>query len=124
VENPSRYLVGIARYKCLDALRRRGDPGVHYPTTSEGEEFAADLGEAAAENLVLCAEIRRRLAQALSKLPDNERQLLYFCFFEEVPHREAARTLGISPEAASRLKYRALDRLRFLLRSIKTGSLT
>jgi RNA polymerase sigma factor (sigma-70 family) len=118
--HPTRYLLGIARHKCLDAKRRDGNQALLKPLPGE-KIIAEELAMASAENVLMHAQIRRRMVAALAKLPPDERMLLHLCFLEGIPHGEACRHLGITPPEGSRLKYRAIERMRFLLRGVGAG---
>jgi RNA polymerase sigma-70 factor (ECF subfamily) len=57
-------------------------------------------------------EQQARLQQALETLPPQDREILTLRHFEQLNSDEAAQALGITPVAANRRYYRALDRLR------------
>jgi RNA polymerase sigma factor (sigma-70 family) len=96
------------------AQRRRGEvplspsliaslpnPGDVEPRYADGERF-------------------ERLEHALERLPDDTREVILLRLVEELPNQEAARALGKTPEAASKLYNRGLARLAVLLRGPAT----
>jgi len=120
IHDLTHYVIGIARNKYQDALReayRSGGPSVD---ATEVDGYTARLQEAAAERQLLEAEWKARWTRSLRKLRPGEREILRLRFVEEIGNAEACRRLGISPYEGSRLKYRALEKLRFLLRVKKS----
>jgi RNA polymerase sigma factor (sigma-70 family) len=114
------YLLGIARHKCNDALREAyREKDLKSDIVSDG--FRCRLSVAASESGGVEARLLGRLARSISKLKPIEQSVLHARFFEELGNEEACRQLGILPEEGSRLKYRALEKLRVLLRARKTG---
>jgi len=61
-------------------------------------------------------ELRGRIEEALSFLPDRERKLVWLTTYADMSIREAGRKVGWGKSAADRHYHAALDRLRFLLR--------
>lgn len=57
-----------------------------------------------------------RLEKALERLPESMREVILLRRIEELPNEEAARVLGKSPDAVSKLYNRALARLAVTLR--------
>jgi RNA polymerase sigma-70 factor (ECF subfamily) len=60
-------------------------------------------------------ELARRVRQAISRLPDGEREVLIMRNLEGLSNRETAQVLGIDPAVASRRYGRAVIRLREIL---------
>jgi RNA polymerase sigma-B factor len=60
-------------------------------------------------------EDRLTLKQALAKLPHREQEIMRLTFYERMPQAAIARRLGISQMHVSRLRRRALSRLRALI---------
>jgi RNA polymerase sigma factor (sigma-70 family) len=58
-----------------------------------------------------------RLERAMSRLPDEMREIILLRLVEELPNRTVADLVGKSPEAASKLYNRGLARLAVWLRS-------
>ncbi|MCC7010588.1 MAG: FliA/WhiG family RNA polymerase sigma factor [Acidobacteria bacterium] len=60
--------------------------------------------------------LRARLAQALSELPDRERQILALSYQEELTLAEIGQVFGVSESRVSQLRTQAVARLRTKLR--------
>jgi RNA polymerase sigma-70 factor (ECF subfamily) len=63
----------------------------------------------------LRGELQRRFHAALSKLEDDDREIVLLRHFEQLSNSEAAHTLGLSEAAAGMRHLRALRRLRAVL---------
>jgi RNA polymerase sigma-70 factor (ECF subfamily) len=116
VHDSVSYLLGIARNKFNQVLRdeyRSRDVALD---GIPGDEHGFAVRHAT-EHELLEAEWREELRRALGKLRSRERDMLHLRFFEGLGNEEASRRLGMPPEAGSRLKYRALERLRHFLRA-------
>ena len=61
-------------------------------------------------------ELKRRLAGALSALPDRERQILALSYVEELTLAEIGRVFNVGESRVSQLRTQAVMRLRSLLR--------
>ena len=61
-------------------------------------------------------QVKSRLQDALSRLPQRERTIVKMRFFDGLPQTEVAKRLGISQMHVSRLQHKALDRLRQIVR--------
>jgi RNA polymerase sigma factor for flagellar operon FliA len=60
-------------------------------------------------------EIRERVAEAIARLPEKERQVIRLCYFADGSLADVAAQLGMSRAWASRLHKRALSALRTAL---------
>ena len=60
-------------------------------------------------------QLRRLIAQALERMPVNERTILNLYYHENLTLREIAKVLGVHESRVSQLKIQALGRLRTLL---------
>jgi RNA polymerase sigma factor for flagellar operon FliA len=60
-------------------------------------------------------EARRVLQEALEKLPEQEKLLLQYYYYEDVTLEEAGTRLGLSKSWASRLHSRAIQKLHKLV---------
>ena len=86
----SAWLFAITRSRCLDRLRsrkRRIDPE---PLSPE----ATPASTAGPQECASMEERRRRVTEALNKLPDKQRESLELCFLRGFTHSEAAEHLG------------------------------
>ena len=81
------------------------------------------IRQAIAQERIEDRERRERLMKALQRLPASYRKLLELRYLKELSNEEAARKLRIRPEQASRRKYKAIEKLRDLLRHDRPGKL-
>ena len=68
------------------------------------------------ETKVEKTELRSRLAQAIERLPDNERAVCSLYYFEQRTMKEIGRRLGVKQARVSQLHAQALRRLRTRMR--------
>jgi RNA polymerase sigma-70 factor (ECF subfamily) len=66
-------------------------------------------------------ELERRFHEALSRLDDDDREIILLRHFEQLSNGEAARALGLSDPAAGMRHLRALRRLRALLADVPSA---
>lgn len=71
---------------------------------------------------VFRSELRRRAVEALEELADADRELLAMRYLEQMPMKEIAETLSISPAAARMRHLRALEKLEALLNDSSNDS--
>ena len=64
---------------------------------------------------VVAKDERQRLREAISLLPDEQREALILTQLEKVPYEEAARALGVSEGTVKSRVNRAKTRLKELL---------
>jgi RNA polymerase sigma factor for flagellar operon FliA len=67
------------------------------------------------EEEVILAELRQKLAEAISKLPDKEQLVLQLIFVEELDLRSISEILGVSVSRVSQLKASAIKKLKDLI---------
>lgn len=67
------------------------------------------------ESFTLPIEERISLYQALAKLSDMQKRLIYLLFFKELSQQEVAEEMGVSQRTISREQTKAISRLRSLL---------
>ncbi|MEV4181990.1 sigma-70 family RNA polymerase sigma factor [Streptosporangium canum] len=101
------FVFGIASHKVADALRSSVRSAVPTQDLPDGP----DEGPGPEETVVryIEAEHARRL---LSRLPDNQRQLLMLRVVSGLSAEETGNVLGMSPGAVRVAQHRALARLR------------
>ena len=61
---------------------------------------------------VLSDEDRSTIRHCLRSLPKNQREVIVMHYLREVPLREVARVLAVTPSRVSQLHYQALGRLK------------
>jgi RNA polymerase sigma-70 factor (ECF subfamily) len=64
---------------------------------------------------LLREELRRRVREALTRLPERDREILVMRYLEQLSTREMAAVLGIAEGAVKTRHVRALERLRGIL---------
>lgn len=111
----STWLSSIARYRCIDVLRRRGSRpeqrSVGWAELSPGAMPSVEGPEGATE-LALQQE---RVRAALASLPQEQREPLALAYFQGYTHRQIAETLG-QPLGTVKTRIRlAMQKLRDLL---------
>ena len=99
------WLFGIGRKLALSRVRRSRP-------LSELPEYPSGGGSTEGELDLLREERNRSLYQAMSRLNDDYRQILYLLYFEEMSHEEAARVMGKSVRQTYNLAHRGRQALR------------
>jgi RNA polymerase sigma-70 factor (ECF subfamily) len=102
------WLMGIARFKTIDALRAAG----RRPLTAEGEE-PEDRGSE--ESRISDVAQRMLVADALAQLPERARQMVELAFYDELTHTEIAERTGVPLGTVKSDIRRGLERLRSYL---------
>jgi RNA polymerase sigma-70 factor (ECF subfamily) len=89
------------------------------PQVSSASLVAQLMGRfTSASQLVIRAELRLRLEQALNSMDAIDREIIALRHFEELSNGEAAQVLALSKQAASKRYVRALTRLQSVLEGI------
>ncbi|GLR67014.1 RNA polymerase sigma factor [Acidocella aquatica] len=108
------WVFTIARNLHIDARRRERTPGGMAAGLEVMLEEAAPAQDAA-DMLLMALEQQERLRSAVLTLPADQAEVVRLCFFQDKPHAEIERELGIPlGTVKSRLRL-ALARLRRLL---------
>lgn len=102
------WLLTIAANAARDALRRQKFAPVALPEGVSGR-VEAEVGDVA---------LRRRLEEALAKLPVSQREAVVLHQVEGWPFEDIANAFGITPTAARIRAHRGYERLRELLRGV------
>ena len=102
--SPRAWLLGIARRKVIDILRRR-DRRPEVSISSVPHELAADLGDVS--DSTLRGEARTRIRQIVDSLPERQREALLLQYVDELSISEIATVIGKSPGAVNSLLQRA-----------------
>lgn len=90
---------------CYDRLRRRREVSVAEPPEQVDQGPRPDRGLEA-------LDIGRRVAAAMSGLPDRQREAVTLCHYQELSNIEAAAVMGVSVEALESLLARGRRALR------------
>jgi RNA polymerase sigma factor (sigma-70 family) len=111
--DPSRsltaWVLGIARKRAIDHLRRRRNIAV---SLSDLEDVAGEDGRELAERYARAREVR----DALSRLPAEQREVLVLAYFGRLTQSEIARHLDIPLGTVKARAFRGLRRLAEFLR--------
>lgn len=106
----------IAAKRAIFDYLRRCNPG----SRGTGKQCLQTIwwmptGDAEQERLVLTEELRQRLLRAVDVLSAKELAVINLCFWDDLPQGEAARILGTTDAYFSRVKSRAISKLREVL---------
>ena len=109
------WVYRIAANCCMDWLRKKKrDKSVSVEPLREQGFDPADESPGTEEQAVAKDE-RQRLREAISLLPEDQREALIMTQLEKVPYEEAARTLGVSEGTVKSRVNRAKARLKEML---------
>jgi RNA polymerase sigma-70 factor (ECF subfamily) len=121
VDDPRRWLIGIARHRCLDHARSaRRDPQLVDATTLCEIAGACFLAETAAED----PRTMTLLGEGLKRLDASDQTLIELRFYSGLPFKEIARQLGRTPGALRVRLTRACVLLRRYLNTQLVNSST
>jgi RNA polymerase sigma-70 factor (ECF subfamily) len=109
------YVQRVARYACLEHLRRR-----RFEVRMNLETIASGARWSQPETALISDEEHRRNLQAIAALPAESRELLRLIFLEGLSYGDIARRLGISEGA---IKSR-VHRIRLECREARLGRRT
>lgn len=117
------WLRAIALNKCRDRARRLavrrivlGERSADSPEAMRAPDPGATPEAALAE-----VELRRRLDQAIARLPAKLKEPLLLTYFAEMSQQEAADLLGVSVKTIETRAYRARQRLAEILKDARVG---
>ncbi|HEU5267059.1 MAG TPA: sigma-70 family RNA polymerase sigma factor [Jatrophihabitans sp.] len=102
------WVLGIARKRAIDHLRKRRD--IVVPIESM-REITGDDGREIADRLVWADEVRA----ALDLLPDMQREVIQLAYFDQYTQREIATALDVPLGTVKTRTARGLQRLAGLL---------
>lgn len=109
IEEPRRWLIGIARHRCLDHVRAaRRAPELVDADTLCRIAGAAGIAEPTGED----ARTLQLLGECLERLHAHDRTLIELRFYQGLPFKEIARQLDRTPAALRVRLTRACLRLR------------
>ena len=105
----------IAANCCMDYLRKKKrDKSVSMEPMQEQGFDPADPSPGTEEQVV-AADEQKRLREAITMLPEDQREALIMTQLEKVPYEEAARLLGVSEGTIKSRVNRAKARLKEIL---------
>lgn len=99
------WLHRVALNLCYDRLRRRREIPTETPPEQTDDGPAPDRGLEA-------DDVGVRVAAALARLPDRQREAVVLCHYQELGNIEAAGLMGVSVEALESLLSRGRRTLR------------
>jgi len=106
------WIIMLARTRAIDRLRARRARPDEDRGVEPGEAVPVPAGGPNPEQSVLSADDAKRVRQALASLPDNQRSLLEFAYYEGLTHTEIATKTGM-PLGTVKTRIRAgMDTLR------------
>ena len=110
----STWLYTIARNLYIDSRRRGAGVFGEMPDEWDPEQHPADA-HLTPDELLLAVQRERGVRQAIAELPPEQARVLQLSFFEEQPHAQIARELGIPlGTVKSRIRL-AVNQLRSIL---------
>jgi RNA polymerase sigma-70 factor (ECF subfamily) len=116
VEDLAAYVYRALRNAVIDAWRRKRQPlRLDSPAGEEGDVSLADVlhdarYDAAEEHRKV--EIRRRLFDAIDRLPDDQRAVLIMTEMEGAAYRDISEKTGVPVGTLLSRKSRAMERIR------------
>jgi RNA polymerase sigma factor (sigma-70 family) len=102
------WVLGIARKRAIDLLRRRH---ANVVPIEELRDIAGDDGRELAERYARASEVRG----ALKRLPEEQRQVLTLAYFGDLTQTEIAERLGVPLGTVKARAFRGLRRLAEIL---------
>ena len=108
------WLHRVALNLCYDRLRRRREVVTDNPPEQPDDGPAPDRGLEA-------KDVGDRVAAAMRRLPDRQREAIVLCHYQELSNIEAAALMGVSVEALESLLGRGRRALRAALADMVGG---
>jgi RNA polymerase sigma-70 factor (ECF subfamily) len=106
------WLHRVALNLCYDRLRRRREIPTETPPEQTDEGPGPDRG-------LQAADVGARVAAAMARLPDRQREAVVLCHYQELGNIEAAGLMGVSVEALESLLSRGRRALRSALADVR-----
>jgi RNA polymerase sigma-70 factor (ECF subfamily) len=111
--NFGTWLYRIASNCSLDLLAKRKPQQMNTPLENdEGEQMPLPSPAPNAERLLLSAELKQKLAQAMERLTAIERTAFVLRHFEGESIDTIGKTLGLKQDATKNTVYRAVQKIR------------
>src|SRR5580704_11762598 len=111
----SRSVRQQLRRESTTAEGDRAEPFMQSLDASFGEELAGTIGGESSLELVERWSDRSALDRAVSRLPARDAIILRMHYFDDVPFKDIAEKLEVTPARVSQLHARALEALRGML---------
>lgn len=105
------YLFMIGRSRALDYIKHRRV--IDFVEINEAEDFSDD--ERVLEQTVLDDERKRMVNEAITKLPEDMREVVHLIYFEDMTYAEAAKVMKKTAKQVDNLLYSAKTQLRIIL---------
>lgn len=99
-QQPKSFLFATARHLMTDRLRR--GRVVSIEPAGDFESLNVLIDEVSPEHRFGARQILKRLAEALDRLPERCREIVWLRRVEELPQKEVAARLGISEKAVEK----------------------
>jgi RNA polymerase sigma factor (sigma-70 family) len=112
VEHPRAFIYVTARHLIIDWYRKTKSSSLE--ALSEYGDRPFDPVDENAHTLIETSSDAKRALLTINKLEDQYREVVYLSFVEDLPPREIAQILNITPNAVSIRLTRGLDALRRL----------
>jgi len=112
------WLFTIARNLCLNEIRRRSrhpTDSLDAPHPEQADQPLRQFEDAktfSPPDALLHGELERKIQQALSELPENQRLAILLCRQDELSYEDIARVLGCSLSATKSLIHRGRETLK------------
>jgi RNA polymerase sigma-70 factor (ECF subfamily) len=113
----STWLFAVARFRCLDRLRRRG----RAPERASLAELEATAAPNDSEGEAFLIERSKEVRAVLAHLPDEQRAAIELAFFHGLTHGEIAERTGDALGTVKSRIRRGLGRLRDALPHLADG---
>ena len=115
----SSWIFGIARFKCLEAVRREGRLKRSRVIATDDEVIAQapDMGGGVSTDRLDARQSLRRVREALDRIPREQREGLEWTVVEGGSLAEVAERQGVSPDTVKTRISRARKALRRILGS-------
>lgn len=105
----STWILGIARHKALDALRRKGR-GAHLAPLDDAAELATP--EPGPHDHAETRSVGVMTRRAFECLSSEHREVLYLAYFEDTPYEQIASLLAVPQNTVKTRVYYAKQKLR------------
>ncbi|MCY7388993.1 MAG: sigma-70 family RNA polymerase sigma factor [Burkholderiales bacterium] len=107
----STWILGIARHKALDEVRRRA----RYVPFDETTDVDVEDEGCSAFDIVAARQTRERLNECLARLPGEQRECIHLTFFEELSQAEIAELQGVPESTVKTRLFHARRKLKIML---------